>query len=171
MLVTLGRIGRAHGLRGEVTVEVRTDDPFGRFDPGSVLRTDPGSAGPLTVASVKAHSGRLLLTFDGVADRTAAEALRGVLLQAVVDPDERPADPDEYFDHQLVGLAAVTTSGESVGQVAEVLHLSGQDCLAIRTPAGREVLVPFVESIVPVVDIEGRRIVIAPPDGLLELSG
>src|SRR5579884_2179947 len=123
MQLVVGRIGRAHGIKGEVTVEVRTDEPELRLAPGAVLATDPPSAGPLTVESGRVHSGRLLLRFAGVGDRTAAEALRGTLLIAEVDPDERPEDPDEYYDHQLVDLDVVTVSGEPVGRVTEVLHL------------------------------------------------
>lgn len=171
MLVTIGRIGRAHGLRGEVTVEVRTDDPDGRFSPGSVLLTDPGEAGPLTVTSMRPNSGRLLLAFDGVMDRTAADRLRGVVLQADVDPAQRPEDPEEFFDHQLVGLTAVSLTGAALGEVAEVLHLPSQDVLALVTPEGRELLVPFVAELVPQVDLEARRLVVDPPGGLVDLSG
>jgi 16S rRNA processing protein RimM len=166
--VVVGRIGRPHGLRGEVSVEVRTDDPDRRFAPGHTLQTDPAVAGPLTVASGRVHSGRLLLSFDGVADRTSAEGLRGVLLLAEIDPQEQPDDPEEYFDHQLVGLLVSTVAGEPLGEVAEMLHLPGQDLLAVRRPDGREVLVPFVGQIVPTVDLDGGRVVVDPPPGLLD---
>jgi 16S rRNA processing protein RimM len=165
--VVVGRIGRPHGIRGEVSVEVRTDDPEGRLAPGATLRTDPAAAGPLTIADGRVHSGRLLLTFEGYADRTAAERLRGVLLVADVDPGERPEDPDEYFDHQLVGLAVRTVAGEEVGTLHEVLHLPGQDVLAVRRPGGEEVLVPFVRQIVPEVDLEAGSVLVDPPPGLL----
>lgn len=168
MIVVVGRVGRAHGLRGEVAVEVRTDDPEGRLAPGSVLATDPAAAGPLEVTDARWHSGRLLLTFAGARDRDSAEALRGTLL--VVDTDDDPPldDPDEFHDHELVGLAAVTVSGTPAGEVADVLHLPGQDLLSLRTPSGREVLVPFVAEIVPEVDLPGARVVLDPPPGLLE---
>jgi 16S rRNA processing protein RimM len=168
--VVVGRIGRPHGVRGEVSVEVRTDDPEGRLAPGTTVDTDPQGAGPLTISSGRVHSGRLLLAFEGYADRTAAERLRGVLLVADVDPDERPTDPDEYFDHQLAGLTARTTSGEHVGTVAEVLHLPGQDVLSVRRDDGSEVLVPFVREIVPSVDIDAGLVVVDPPPGLLDLD-
>jgi 16S rRNA processing protein RimM len=166
--VVVGRIGRPHGIRGEVTVEARTDDPARRLGAGVVVRTDPPAAGPLTIASAREHSGRLLLTVPGVTDRTAAERLRGVLLVAEVDPAERPEDPEEFYDHQLVGLLAETVDGLVVGAVAEVLHLPGQDVLSIRTPADEEVLVPFVAAIVPTVDLDAGRVLLDPPPGLLE---
>ena len=149
-------------------MEVHTDDPERRRGPGAVLATDPPERGPLTVAAGKVHSGRLLLRFEGVADRTAAEALRDTLLVADVDPEETPEDPEEFYDHQLVGLDVVTAAGEHVGEVAEMLHLPGQDLVAVRRPDGREVLVPFVAAIVPTVDLEAQRMVVDPPPGLLE---
>lgn len=167
MEVVVGRIGRPHGIKGEVTVEVRTDDPEGRLAPGMSVRTDPAVAGPLTIAEGRVHSGRLLLAFEGYDDRGAAERLRGVLLVADVDPAESPEDPDEFFDHQLVGVAVRTVEGEAVGAVHEVLHLPGQDVLAVRRPDGGEVLVPFVREIVPTVDLDRGEIVVDPPPGLL----
>ena len=166
--LVVGRIGRAHGLRGDVAVDVRTDDPELRFAAGTVLLTDPPAVGPLTVESGKAHSGRLLLRFAGVADRTAAEALRGTLLVVDVDPDERPEDPDEFYDHQLVGLRVRTLDLVDVGEVADVLHLPAQDVLAVRREDGAEVLVPFVAAIVPVVDLDAGQVLVDPPAGLLE---
>ncbi|MGH8776794.1 MAG: ribosome maturation factor RimM [Jiangellaceae bacterium] len=168
MLVTVGRIGRAHGIRGEVSVDVRTDSPEVRFAIGTRLPTEPATAGPLTVGHTRWHSGRLLVQFDGVGDRNRAEGLRGVLLLAEVDDEARPDDPDEYFDHHLVGLAVVTVDGSDVGRVAEVLHLPGQDLLAVRRPDATEVLVPFVTEIVPDVDIAAGRVVVQPPPGLLD---
>jgi 16S rRNA processing protein RimM len=165
--VVVGRVGRPHGIKGEVSVEVRTDDPERRLAPGMTLRTEPTAAGPLTIAAGRVHSGRLLLTFEGYPDRTAAERLRGVLLVADVDPGERPEDPEEFYDHQLVGLAVRTVAGEDVGTLDEVLHLPGQDVLAVRRPGGDEVLVPFVHQIVPVVDLDAGEVVVDPPPGLL----
>jgi 16S rRNA processing protein RimM len=168
MRLVVGRVGRAHGIRGEVTVEVRTDQPERRLGDGAVLLTDPPDVGPLTVARGRAHSGRLLLRFAGVDDRAAAEALRGTLLIAEVDPNERPEDPDDFYDHQLVGLDVVARDGTPVGEVADMLHLPGQDVVVVRRPGGSETLVPFVAAIVPEVDLAGRRMVIDPPPGLLE---
>jgi 16S rRNA processing protein RimM len=174
MQLVVGRIGRAHGIRGEVSVQVRTDDPDLRFAPGSVLATDPAALGPLTVGSVRWHLGRLLVRFEGLADRTGAEGLAGALL--LVDSAEvgKPADPDEFNDHELIGLTAVTVAGEPVGTVTDVLH-HGQDLLVIRPAAGGgasrgdgETLVPFVRAIVPEVDLEAGRLVVDPPPGLLD---
>lgn len=167
MQLVVARIGRAHGIAGEVTVEVRTDEPELRLAPGAVLATDPSSAGPLTVRSGRVHSGRLLLRFEGVADRTGAEALRGTLLVAEVDPDEQPEDPEEFYDHQLVGLDVVTVDGEHVGEIEQISHLPGQDLLIVAREGSAEVMIPFVEEFVPEIDLEGQRLVVDPPPGLL----
>lgn len=168
MRVVVGRIGRAQGIRGEVTVEPRTDEPETHFAPGSVLVTDPGVVGPLTVASSRWQGSRLVVHFAGVSDRNGAEALRGVLLEAERDEAARPADPDEYYDHQLVGLRAVDVTGSALGVVVEVVHLPAQDLLAVRTPDDREVLVPFVTALVPTVDVGAGRLVLDPPGGLFD---
>jgi 16S rRNA processing protein RimM len=170
VLVAIGRISRAHGILGEVTVDVRTDSPEDRFARSAQLSTEPATAGPLTVRQTRWHSGRLLVSFTGITDRTAAEGLRGVLLYAEVDESERPQDPEEFFDRQLVGLAIVTTAGDEVGKLAEVVHLPGHDLLSVQTLDGRDVLVPFVTEIVPTVDLDEGRVVIDPPAGLLEPS-
>ncbi|MEV7780455.1 ribosome maturation factor RimM [Kitasatospora sp. NPDC088351] len=168
MQLVVGKIGRAHGIRGDVSVEVRTDEPELRLGPGAVLLTDPASAGPLTVESGKVHSGRLLLRFAGVKDRNAAEALRGTILIAEVDPEERPEDPEEFYDHQLIGLDVVLLDGTLVGELTEVVHLPYQDLLTVKKPDGTEVLVPFVTRIVPIIDLENQRAVIDPPGGLID---
>ncbi|MFD3684220.1 ribosome maturation factor RimM [Nocardiopsis sp. NPDC058631] len=169
MRLVVGRIGRAHGIRGDVAVDVRTDDPAARFADGTEMATDPAAAGPLTIASSRRHSDRLLVRFRGIADRDSAEALRGTLL-FVDSQDIAPLDdPDEFHDHELIGLAAVTTGGDAVGTVGDVLH-HAQDVLVVATPEGGEVLVPFVAALVPEVDVAGGRIVIDPPPGLLDLA-
>jgi 16S rRNA processing protein RimM len=170
--VVVGRIGKPHGLRGHVTIHVRTDEPDRRFAPGAVLRAEPpaGSASgltTLTVATSRWHSSVLLVTFDEVPDRTAAEAARGTLLLATLAPDEAPEDPDEYYDHQLVGLAAHDVDGTLLGTIAGLVHGSAQDLLRVVTPDGREALVPFVKALVPEVDLPGRRVVIADRPGLV----
>ncbi|MBI1377762.1 MAG: ribosome maturation factor RimM [Frankiales bacterium] len=170
MLVVVGRIGRPHGIRGEVTVEVRTDSPETRFAPGSVLVTEPARLGPLTVAAARWHSGRLLLSVAGVRDRTGAEALRGAVLSADVADDEVPEDPEEFFDHQLRGLRVVGVDGAPIGTVGDVVHLPGQDLLSVVREDGREVLVPFVAELVPDIDVEAGVVTVAPPPGLLELD-
>jgi 16S rRNA processing protein RimM len=169
MDLVIGRIGRAHGVGGEVTVELRTDDPETRFAPDAVLRTDPADRGPLTVRAARSRLGGLVVAFAGVADRPAADALRGILL--VVDAATLPelADPDEFYDHQLVGLAAVLPDGTGLGTVREVVHPPGGDLLAIRDEAGAERLVPFVRAMVPTVDLAAGRLVVDPPPGLLDL--
>jgi 16S rRNA processing protein RimM len=168
VLLVVGRIGRAHGIKGDVVVEVRTDEPEARLGPGTVVLTDPPAVGPLTIVQGRVHSGRLLLHFDGVDDRTAAEALHHTLLLADVDPEQTPDDEDEFYDHQLVGLDVVTVGGQPVGEVAEVLHLPGHDVLSVRRPGGGEALVPFVAAIVPTVDLAANRLVVDPPPGLLD---
>jgi 16S rRNA processing protein RimM len=166
MELVVARVGRPHGVRGEVSVEVRTDAPERRLVPGAVLGTDPVSAGPLTVESVRDHNGRLLLTFAEIRDRTGAEALRGVLLTAEVELDED--EPEVWHVQQLVGLRAVLDDGTDVGEVVGLEHGSAQDLLVVREPSGHRALVPFVTAIVPVVDVSGGRIVMNPPGGLLE---
>ncbi|MFD8787457.1 ribosome maturation factor RimM [Kitasatospora sp. NPDC059599] len=168
MQLVVGRIGRAHGIRGDVSVEVRTDEPEIRLGPGAVLLTDPASAGPLTIESGRVHSGRLLLRFAGVKDRNAAEALRGTMLIAEVDPEERPDDPEEFYDHQLIGLDVVLLDGTPVGELTEVVHLPYHDLLMVKKADGTEVLVPFVSQIVPTIDLENQRAVITPPAGLID---
>jgi 16S rRNA processing protein RimM len=166
--LVIGRIAKAHGIGGEVSVEVRTDLPEQRFAAGARLDTEPPERGPLTVVRTRWHAGRLLIAFAEPADRNAAEALRGTLL--VVDSSTSPpAGDDEFWDHDLDGLDVVTVDGAAVGVVAEVLHPPGSDMLAVRRPDGTEVLVPFVAAIVPSVDLAARRVVIDPPEGLLEL--
>jgi 16S rRNA processing protein RimM len=136
MLLVVGRVGRPHGLRGEVAVEVRTDDPAERFASGCVLATQPEALGPLTVTKARPHAGGLIVSFSGVSDRDGAEKLRGAWL--VIDSADvpNPDDPDEFYDHQLIGLDAVTTTGCHVGTIADVRH-HGQDLLVIRPGGGR----------------------------------
>jgi 16S rRNA processing protein RimM len=173
MQLVVGRVGRPHGIRGELTVQVHTDDPDLRFADGSVLATEPAERGPLTISSSRWHSGRLLVRFDGCDDRTAAEDLRGTLL--VMDSAEvgPTADPDEFHDYELVGLRVVTVAGDQVGVVTDVLH-QGQNLLVVGPapdqPGGRQILVPFVRAVVPEVDVKAGRVVIDPPPGLLDLD-
>lgn len=151
---------------------MRTDAPDRRFAPGSVLGTDPAVAGgPLTVAGSREHSGRLAVAFEGVADRTVAESLRGVLLVVARASAPPLDDPDEFWDHDLVGLRVRTVDGEGLGEVAEVLHLPGGSTLSVRRPDGRELLLPFVHAMVPTVDVTGGVIEVDPPPGLLDLDG
>jgi 16S rRNA processing protein RimM len=168
--VTVGRIAKAHGVRGELTVDVRTDEPDLRFAPDSVLRARlrDGTARPLTVATARPHGERLLVRFAEVLTRDVAETLRGALL--LVDVADLPPteDPDEFYDHELEGLAATLADGTPVGTVLEVVHGPGGDLLVLELDGGREVLVPFVHAIVPEVDVAARRVVLDPPEGLLD---
>ncbi|MEN8650638.1 ribosome maturation factor RimM [Streptomyces sp. 21So2-11] len=168
MQLVVARIGRAHGIKGEVTVEVRTDEPELRLGPGAVLATDPASTGPLTVETGRVHSGRLLLRFEGVKDRTGAEALRNTLLIADVDPEAVPEDDEEFYDHQLMDLDVVLEDGTDVGRITEILHLPSQDLFVVARPDGSEVMIPFVEEIVSEIDLEEQRAVITPPPGLID---
>ena len=162
----VGVIGRAHGLHGEVAVELRTDEPDRRFAPGQILREEGGTR-LFTVRSVRDHSGRRLVRFAELLDRTGAEAVRGTLLIAAVEPDERPAEPGTFYDRQLIGLRATTPNGAEVGSVRSVLHLPAQDVLEIETTAGPR-LVPFVEALVPDVDLEAGRLTVVDLAGLLD---
>lgn len=160
--VVVGTVGRAHGLRGQVTVRPRTDSVGLRFAPGAVV----WAAGrELTVSGHGLQQGRLVVSFAGIADRSAAEALRGLDLEAEVDTG--PVGADEYHDTTLVGLAVVSPDGAALGEVVGVQHHPAQDLLVVRTPAG-ERLVPFVEALVPEVDPAAGRVVVDPIPGLLE---
>ncbi|CAO0828607.1 Ribosome maturation factor RimM OS=Streptomyces microflavus OX=1919 GN=rimM PE=3 SV=1 [Streptomyces microflavus] len=166
MQLVVARIGRAHGIKGEVTVEVRTDEPElpDRCRTGHRSRLHRAA----TIETGRVHSGRLLLRFVGVHDRTGAEALRNTLLIADVDPDERPEDEDEYYDHQLIDLDVVTEDGTEVGRITEISHLPTQDLFVVQRPDGSEVYVPFVSEIVTGIDLDEQRAVIDPPPGLID---
>ena len=173
MELTVGRVVKAHGIGGEVVVEIRTDDPAARFAPGNTLRAkrsrDSGEGVSYVVADAREHGARLLVRLAGVDDRDAADALRGSLF--VVDSDDLPPidEPDTYYDHQLEGLRVRTTAGQDLGVVAEVLHTAGGELLAVRRDSG-EVLVPFVSAIVVSVSLQDRLVEIDPPEGLLDLQ-
>ena len=168
MLLVVGRIGRAHGVLGEATIEIRTDLPDERFVVGARLQTDPAKNGPLTIESARDHNGILLLKFAEVKDRTAIEKIRDTLLLADVDMAQEAEYEDEYHVQQLIGCAVVLESGEEIGVLTDVLNLPGQDVLAIENASG-EILIPFVAEFVPDVNVETRRITVVPPAGLLEL--
>jgi 16S rRNA processing protein RimM len=192
MQLVIGSIVRAHGVRGEVVVAVTTDEPQDRYVTGSVLETDPATAGPLTIEGLRLHTSsgvdRLLVVFEGVEDRDSAERLRGVKLLVDAVDIEPSDDPDEFHDFQLIGLAVhvglggeVDDSGgtpdpagrdpvgERIGEIVRVDHGPGADMLIVARPDGRQTLVPFVTAIVPTVDVAAGRVVITPPDGLLDL--
>lgn len=171
MELTVGRVVKAHGVTGEIVVEVRTDDPEDRFAPGSELcvKGPDGRSSSYVLESIRAHGGRLLVRLAGVADRDGADALRGSMF--VIDSDDLPPidEPDTYYDHQLEGLRVRTTAGIDVGTVAEVLHTAAGELLAVRRDEG-ELLVPFVGAIVTSVSLQDRTVEIDPPEGLLELG-
>lgn len=168
VVVAVGRVGKAHGVRGDAFVEPWTDAPDERFSPGSRLSTEPADRGPLIVESARDHSGKLVVHFAGVDDRNAIEALRGTVL--LLPARARPVieDPDEFYDTDLIGLAVRTVQGRQLGAVTDVLHSPAGSLLAIDVD-GRELLVPFRTEFVPVVDLAAGIAEIDPPDGLLEL--
>lgn len=190
----VARIGKPHGIRGEVTVQLRTDDPAGRFVAGTVFatRAAAGSGVPhlLRLAGARCHNGVWLLRFTDIPDRTGAEGLRGtLLLTATETPDRadradrdsaapRPAttaetdDPqdDAWYPEDLVGLPVFDLDGAHLGRLAAVEHGPAQDLLVVALGDERMAYIPFVTALVPVVDVAGGRIVVDPPPGLLELA-
>lgn len=160
MRLLVGRIGRAHGILGEATIEVRTDAPDRRFAIGATVQTD--THGELTITSGRVHNGILLLGFNGITDRNGIEKLRNTLLYADVDINEENDDEDEYHVMQLIGCQAVLESGELFGEVTDVINLPGQDLLAIKTSNGEQ-LIPFVHQLVPTVDVKNKKVVVIPP--------
>jgi 16S rRNA processing protein RimM len=168
----VGRVAKAHGVTGELVVDVRTDDPELRFAPGAILRAKASDHGErnYVVMAVRPHGDRLLLRLEGVADRDAADALRGSLF--VIDSGDLPPidESDTYYDHQLEGLVVRTTDGRDIGTVAEVLHTAGGELLAVDRADAGELLVPFVTAIVTSVSLDTGIVEIDPPEGLLELE-
>lgn len=165
MRITVGRIGRPHGIRGDVTVEVRTDEPERYFQVDGVVTVD-GHA--VTIARVRWQGSHLVLGFVGVDDRDEAEALRNSLMMCERDDDETPEDPNEFYDAALIGCDVFDTAGTRLGSVADVLHLPAQDVLVVVDAEDREHLVPFITEFVPDVSVKEGRVVIAPPEGLLD---
>ena len=160
MRLNVGRIGRAHGILGEATIEVRTDEPDRRFAIGAKVFTENGE---LIISSARVHNGILLLGFEGVRDRNEVEKLRNSLLYSEVDINEPGQDEDDYHIQQLIGLRVELQDGSEFGVIADVLNLPAQDCLAIKSKNG-EVLIPFVRQLVPVVDLVNRKVVVIPPE-------
>jgi 16S rRNA processing protein RimM len=166
MRLLVGRIGRAHGIQGEATIEVRTDEPKDRFAIGAEVQTD--KHGELIVTSHRDHNGVLLLGFENINDRNAIEKLRDTLMYSDIDIDAPGVDDDDYHVLQLIGCTIFLESGERFGEVTDVVNLPGQDLLAIATTTG-EVLIPFVHQLVPVVDIKNKRMTVIPPLLAVEL--
>ncbi|MEV7455693.1 ribosome maturation factor RimM [Arthrobacter sp. KFRI-F3372] len=168
MQLQVARIGKPHGIRGEVTVQVLTDAPGDRFVPGTEFVVEPASAGPLTVNSARWNKDILLLGFDEIGTRNEAETLRGAKL--FIETEELDEDDDEgWYEHELVGLEARIGS-RVVGKVTALNTMPVQDLLMVTTPEGKEILIPFVEQIVPEVNVDGGFILLTPPDGLFELN-
>ncbi len=189
MLLVVGQIGKPHGIRGEVSVVVRTDEPEERFTAGSVFITEVPrdrrvSTGPaaapapgvrfevpprLTLEKIRWHQGRGIALFEGIHDRNLAEAMRGVYLQVDSADLAPPEDPDEFHDHQLVGLRVVAADGTEYGTVDRIEHAPASDLIVLKKAGGGTALIPFVTAIVPTVDIAGGRVVVDLPEGLLDL--
>lgn len=174
----LARVGKPHGLRGEVTVQAHTERPEQRFVSGARFDTEPAEVGPLTIATVRLHQGVYLIGFEGVADRTGAEALRGTRLLAGDDPgigDTDEADGAEgWYEHELLGLPVVLADGTVLGEVSALHTRDVQDLLGVRLVNGHQALVPFVEQIVTQVVLpehgDRGQVVLDPPAGLLDLE-
>ena len=169
MQLQVARIGKPHGIRGEVTVQVMTDAPEDRFVPGTELTVEPASKGPLTVISARWNKDILLLGFEEVVDRNGAEELRGAMLSVDTEELDDEDDDEGWYEHELVGLQA-KVGDDVVGTVSGLRTLTVQDLLVVDDTQGREVLVPFVEAIVPEVNVEGGYVLITPPPGLFELN-
>lgn len=170
--VTIATIGKAHGLRGEVALILRTDQPEERLAAGTVFPV-PAAEGPrqLTLATTRVQQGRWYARFEEVADRTAAEALRGLELTLAVDPDlEAEEDPDAWYPSELRGLTVRHVDGRELGTVVDLEHYPAQDLLIVRTPAGSRVMLPFVAELVPEVDTEAGQVLADPPGGLFDAA-
>jgi 16S rRNA processing protein RimM len=168
----VGRLVKAHGLKGALKLELYTDDPEGRFTPGAsftlqVPESSPWHGKPLTVREFRWMNSHPVAFFEGVDDRSAAEELVRAILWVDQDEAEIPVEDDAWYDHQLVGLDVVRDD-EVVGRVIRVDHFPAQDLLIVRVAGDREVLVPFVKAIVPEVDVPGGRVIVTPPAGLFE---
>ena len=165
MQLVVGRIGRAHGVLGEATIEVQTDDPDIRFQVGNKLTLDDGRE--LTIRSSRWHNQILLLAFDGVADRNQIEELRDQLISS--DVDLGLLAPGEYHFQQLIGCEVFQQNGVLIGTVDEILKSPGQDLLSVSRAAGR-VLIPMVKQIIIEIDVLAKKIIVNPPEGLLDVA-
>lgn len=165
MQLVVGRIGRAHGVQGEATIEVRTDDPDLRFAIGEKLTLENGNQ--LTISGFRWHNQILLLTFAGIADRNKIEELRDQLLYAEVDVNSNT--PDEYHFQQLIGCQVFLPDRSNLGEVTEIVQLPGQDLLSVKTGRG-EILIPMVKQIILSIDVAKKIIEIDPPEGLLDVA-
>ena len=165
MRLLVARIGMAHGLKGEVALDLRSDTPETRLIPGATFQTEGGGVGQLTVAKVRELNGRWFVTFAEIGDRTTAEDARGTEL--VIDA-EASDEEGAWFVHELVGLKAVRPDGTEVGEVVDLLDMPAHDVLVVREPSGHRAMIPFIEAFVPEVDVAVGRVIVTPPFGLLE---
>ena len=168
----MGRITKAHGLKGGIKLELYTDDPDRRFTPGAVFTLQvpddsPWSGKTIALDELRWYNSHPVAFFEGIADRSAAETLARAILWVEQDTEEETGEDDAWYDHQLVGLT-VLRDGVQVGTVARVDHMPAQDLLAVDTESRGEVLVPFVAAIVPSVDLEAGTVTVTPPTGLFE---
>lgn len=169
MLLVVGRIIRPHGVRGDLVCEVRTDEPEKRFVAGSVMRTDPAHHGPLSLTAVRWYQSRLLVTFAEVDDRNAADELRGLLLCVDSEVVDDLDDPDEFRDHELVGLEVADESGVVLGRVKRIDHAPAHELIVLNRESGGQAFIPFISQMVPSVDVAAGRIVVDLPEGMLDL--
>ncbi len=167
MRLAVARIGRPHGIKGEVTVETLTDRPQERFLEGVTLECDSALHKSLEISRVRVHQGIWMLTFAQVSDRSEAERLRNSRLYAEVDVDEVDSDEESHHVEQLKGLKVESTSGQEIGLVIEVENLPGQDLLKVETAKG-ERLIPMVQQFIEEIDLERGRIVVNVPEGLVD---
>jgi 16S rRNA processing protein RimM len=163
--LVVGRIGRAHGVLGEATVQVQTDDPDVRFKVGAKLSLDNGK--DLTIRSARWHNQILLLAFDGIIDRNQIEELRDQMISAEVDITS--LSPGEYHYQQLLGCQVFLQNDELIGEVDEIVKLPGQDLLSVAKN-GKKVLIPMVKKIIISIDVSAKKIVVDPPEGLLDVT-
>jgi 16S rRNA processing protein RimM len=167
----VGRLTKAHGLKGAIKVELYTDDPGRRFVPGATFTLQVPTSSPwhgktLELSELRFYNGHPVAFFKDVPDRSVAETLIKAILWIDHDPEAEEPEEDAWFDHQLVGLT-VLRDGVQIGTVAQIDHFPAQDLLTITTANG-DVLVPFVKAIVPAVDIEAGTLTVTPPAGLFE---
>ena len=167
----VGRLLKAHGLKGAIKLELYTDSPNERFVPGAVFELQVPEESPwfgktVKVTELRWYNQSPVLFLDGVVDRTGAESLIKAILLIDAETEKLPDEPDAWYDHQLVGLKAMR-DGVEVGEVVRVEHFPAQDLLIIKT-GDREVMLPFVKAIVPAVDIKSGTVVVTPPTGLFE---
>lgn len=167
MDLVVGRLGRPHGVHGEISVEVRTDEPEIRFAKGSKLSVKE-SNNQLTVLSSRWHQEKMLVKFEEITDRDLANEIKGKTLTIKIDPNTIETKKDQYYEFQLAGLKVIDKNDKTLGQIKEVITNLAQDLLVVETVDKREVLVPFVKQIVTNVDLEKKLIIMDPPTGLFD---